>query len=118
MRRIVPLLGLLGFAAAAACSAAPGQRVVGWKVDPNYKPPAHSYLLIHGPADQIAKVIQESRAFGWLPVEHAALASGSAFALMAGPTGLRSNERMWDLILPRPITVGPAMTPSERSIGR
>jgi hypothetical protein len=98
----------------AACTTAAPKRVAGWKVDPNYTPPTRSYLLLHGPADQIAEIIEQSRAFGWSPQEHTALPSGSAFALMSGPTEIEPNERMWDLLMSRPIIVGPGLAPESR----
>ena len=98
----------------AACTITPPRRGVGWKIDPNYTEPTRSYLLLHGPADEIAEVIEQSGSFGWSPQEQAILPSGSAFALMTGPTEIEPNERMWDLLMPRRITVGPGLTPDER----
>jgi hypothetical protein len=105
--------------AATACTTAPSTPGgVGWRVNPNYTPPTHAYLLLHGPANEIAEVIEQSRTFGWSPVEYAVLPSGSAFALMAGPEAVEPNDRMWGLILPRAIIVGPGLTPQERSVNR
>ena len=118
MRCKTLLPALLALVTAIACTQSQPARVAGWKVDPNYTPPTHAYLLLHGPADQIAEVIQRSRAFGWTAVEHATLPSGSAFALMAGPTEIEPNERMWDLIMPTGIIIGPGLNPEARHTTR
>jgi hypothetical protein len=97
-----------------ACTAAASRKTLGWSLDRNYAPPTKSYLVLHGPAAEIAAVIDQGRRFGWSAQEHAELPSGSAFALVVGPADTRSNEQMWDLLLPRKITVGLGMAPESR----
>ena len=108
MRSTAVLVTLLA-TLSPACAPVPSG-VVGWKVDPTRPDPTESLLLITGPSPKVAEVLAIAGSLGWRTVDRAVSQSGSTFALIAGPTSLEANERIFDLIYRHGLVHGPAIS--------
>lgn len=107
-----PVLSIL-LAALTGCSSPAEQTALGWSVQAP-PGPTEALLIVRGPTAAVGEVVSESAKWGWRPIDRADSLAGFTFVLMAGPTELRPNELMMDLLRERGLTFGPAISPERQ----